>query len=173
MGHRLGRRRRARQGLPAAAWRGARRGAMGLPAVAGHGPAGASAASTKLESLVDKPAVGQFVIGQAKVIPNVSGIYHRGSPIGVYLQVYNAGIDQTTLRPSVDVEYALTKDGKEIGKQAEDWRGLSDSGQRLTLARLIDSRQLAPGEYELTIRIRDHVSGQSLAPSAKFTVVPQ
>ena len=129
--------------------------------------------AAKLESLVDKPAVGQFVIGQAKVIPNVSGIYHRGSPIGVYLQVYNAGIDQTTLRPSVDVEYALTKDGKEVGKQAEDWRGLSDSGQRLTLARLIDSQQLAPGEYELTIRIRDHVSGQSLAPSAKFTVVPQ
>ena len=47
--------------------------------------------AAKLESLVDKPAVGQFVIGQAKVIPNVSGIYHRGSPIGVYLQVYNAG----------------------------------------------------------------------------------
>jgi len=129
--------------------------------------------AAKLESLVDRPAVGQFVIGQTKVIPNVSGIYHRGSPVGVYLQVYNAGIDQTTLRPSVDVEYALTRDGKEIGKQAEDWRGLSDSGQRLTLARLIDSRQLTPGEYELTIRIRDHVSGQSLAPSAKFTVVPQ
>ncbi len=127
--------------------------------------------AAKLESLVDKPAVGQFVIGQTKVIPNVSGIYHRGSPIGVYLQVYNAGIDQTTLRPSVDVEYALTKDGKEIGKQAEDWRGLSDSGQRLTLARLIDTRQLSPGDYELTIRIRDRVSGQSLAPSAKFSVV--
>ena len=91
--------------------------------------------------------------------------------MGVYLQVYNAGIDQTTLRPSVDVEYALTKDGKEIGKQAEDWRGLSDSGQRLTLARLIDTRQLSPGDYELTIRIRDRVSGQSLAPSAKFSVV--
>ena len=129
--------------------------------------------AAKLESLIDKPAVGQFVIGQTKVIPNVSGIYHRGSPVGVYLQVYNAGIDQTTLRPSVDVEYALTKDGKEIGKQTEDWRGLSDSGQRLTLARLIDTRQLAAGEYELTIRIRDRVNGQSLAPAAKFTVVPQ
>ncbi|HAF12439.1 MAG TPA: GWxTD domain-containing protein [Blastocatellia bacterium] len=126
--------------------------------------------AAKLESLVDQPAVGQFVIGQTKVIPNVSGVYRRGQPVGVYLQVYNAGIDQTTLRPSVDVEYALLKDGKELGKQVEDWRGLSDSGQRLTLARLIDTRQLAPGEYEIAIRIRDHVSGQSLAPSAKFTV---
>jgi hypothetical protein len=127
--------------------------------------------AAKLESLIDQPAVGQFVIGQTKVIPNVSGVYQKGQPVGVYLQVYNAGIDQTTLRPSVDVEYALLKDGKELGKQAEDWRGLSDSGQRLTLARLIDTRQLAPGEYELAVRIRDRVSGQALAPSAKFTVV--
>ena len=126
--------------------------------------------AAKLESLIDQPAVGQFVIGQTQVIPNVSGIYQKGQPVGVYLQVYNAGIDQTTLRPSVDVEYALLKDGKELGKQAEDWRGMSDSGQRLTLARLIDTRQLAPGEYELAVRIRDRVSGQALAPSAKFTV---
>ena len=127
--------------------------------------------AAKLESLVDQPAVGQFVIGQTKVIPNVSGTYRRGQPVGVYMQVYNAGVDQTTLRPSVDVEYALLKDGKELGKQAEDWRGMSDSGQRLTLARLIDSRALTPGEYELAILIRDHVTGQTLSPSAKFTVV--
>jgi GWxTD domain-containing protein len=126
--------------------------------------------ASKLESLGDQPAVGQFVIGQQKVIPNVSGIYRRGNPIGVYMQVYNAGIDQTTLRPSVDVEYALLKDGKELGKQSEDWRGMSDAGQRLTLAKLIDSRGLPPGEYELAIRIRDRVSGQALTPTAKFTV---
>jgi hypothetical protein len=127
--------------------------------------------AAKLESLADQPAVGQFVIGTTKVIPNVSGVYRRGAPVGVYLQIYNAGIDQTTLRPSVDVEYALLKDGKELGKMTEDWRGLSDSGQRLTLARLIDTRNLAAGEYEVAIRIRDRVSGQSLSPSQKFNVV--
>jgi GWxTD domain-containing protein len=127
--------------------------------------------AAKLESLIDQPAVGQFVIGQSKVIPNVSGVYRRGQPVGVYMQIYNAGIDQTTLRPSVDVEYVMSKDGKDLGKQTEDWRGLSDSGQRLTLARLIDSSNLPPGEYTLAIRIRDRVSGQTLSPSAKFTVV--
>jgi hypothetical protein len=30
---------------------------------------------------------------------------------------------------------------------------------------------LPVGDYELAIRIRDRVSGQALAPSAKFTVV--
>ena len=126
--------------------------------------------AARLENLSNQPAVGQFVIGQTKVIPNISGIYHRGSPVGVYLQIYNAGVDQTTLRPSVDVEYTLVKDGKEVGKQSEDWRGMSDAGQRLTLARLLDTRNLAPGEYEIQIRIRDHVSGQQLSPAAKFTV---
>lgn len=127
--------------------------------------------AAKLESLGDQPAVGQFVIGQTKVIPNVSGSYKRGQAVGVYMQVYNAGIDQTTLRPSVDVEYTLLKDGKEIIKQTEDWRGLSDSGQRLTLARLIDTSGLTPGEYQVAIRIRDRVSGQTLSPSDKFTLV--
>ena len=127
--------------------------------------------AAKLESLGDQPAVGQFVIGQTKVIPNVSGTYKRGQAVGVYMQVYNAGIDQTTLRPSVDVEYSLLRDGKEIVKQAEDWSGMSDAGQRLTLARLIDTNGLTPGEYQVAIRIRDRVSGQTLSPSEKFTVV--
>jgi len=127
--------------------------------------------AVKLEGLGDQPAVGMFTIGNVKVIPNVSGSFHRGSPIGVYMQIYNAGIDQTTLKPSVDVEYALLKDGKEIGKQMEDWRGNTDSGQRLTLARLVDSRALAPGEYAIEVRVKDRVSGQSLVQSQKFSIV--
>lgn len=128
--------------------------------------------ATKLEGLGDQPAVGMFTIGNVKVIPNVSGTFHRGTPVGVYMQIYNAGIDQTTLRPSVDVEYALMKDGKEIGKQAEDWRGTSDAGQRLTLARLINSSNLAPGDYAVEVRVKDRVSGQALNQTAKFSVVP-
>ena len=128
--------------------------------------------AAKLENMNGREATSQFVIGQTKVIPNLTGLYHRGQPVGVYLQVYNAGIDQTTLRPAVDVEYALLKDGKEIGKQTEDWSGISDSGKRLTLARLLSTQALTPADYEVTIRVKDQVSGQALAQSAKFTVVP-
>lgn len=127
--------------------------------------------AAKLESLVNQPAVGMFTIGPNKVIPNVSGIYRQGQPVGIYMQIYNAGIDQTTLRPSVDVDYVLLKDGKELGKEPETWQGTSDSGQRLTLARLLDTTRLGPGEYEVSIRIRDRVSGQTLTQAAKFTMV--
>jgi GWxTD domain-containing protein len=126
--------------------------------------------AVKLQALNDQ-LPGMFSIGPFKVLPNVSGTYKRGQDVGIYMQVYNAGIDQTTLRPSVDVEYVLSKDGKEVFKQAEDWRGLSDSGQRLTLARLLPTASLVPGEYEVAIRVRDKVSGQSLSPSQKFTVI--
>jgi hypothetical protein len=127
--------------------------------------------ASALEQVSDVPASRQFVIGDKKVIPNLTGTYHLGARVGFYLQIYNAQIDQTTLRPAVDVEYVLLKDGKEVGKQVEDWRDNGDAGQRLTLARLLDTRALAPGDYEIVIRIRDRVSGQALAPSAKFTVV--
>ena len=127
--------------------------------------------ASKLESLAGQAEVGMFTIGNVKVIPNVSGTYHRGTPVGIYMQIYNAGIDQTTLKPSVDVDYVVIKDGKEIGKQTEDWRGNSDSGQRLTLARLLDSRSLNPGDYSMEVRVRDRVSGQNLVQSAKFTIL--
>jgi hypothetical protein len=66
----------------------------------------------------------------------------------------------------------LLKNGKELSKQTEDWRQINDAGQRLTLSRLIDSRLLEPGEYQIQIRIHDHVSGQTITPSTKFTIVP-
>jgi GWxTD domain-containing protein len=129
--------------------------------------------AAKLENMEGQQATSQFLIGQIKVIPNLTSQYHRGQRVGVYLQIYNAGIDQTTLRPSVDVEYALSKQGKELGKQLEDWQGIGESGQRLTLARLLETQAFVPGDYEVTIRVHDRVSGQSLSQAAKFTIVQQ
>jgi GWxTD domain-containing protein len=126
--------------------------------------------ATRLYSTTERDIGGMFIIGDKKVIPNLAAKYKKGQEVGIYMQVYNAGIDQTTLRPSVDVEYILTNNGKELMKQAEDWSGLSDAGQRLTLARLLQTAQLSAGEYELKIKIRDRVSNQSLEPTAKFTI---
>ena len=112
------------------------------------------------------------MIGTTKVSPNLSGTFPRNQPVGIYLQIYNAAIDQTTLRPAADAEYVLLKNGKEIAKHTEEWHQINDAGQRLTLSRLIDSRNLEPGEYQIQVRIRDHVSGETITPSATFTVVP-
>lgn len=126
--------------------------------------------AARLQYTGDRDPGGMFTIGDKKVIPNVSGTYKRGQEVGIYMQIYNAGIDETTLRPSVDVTYTLTKDGKEILNQPEDWKGMSDSGQRLTVARLLPTDSLNTGSYELKVKIRDRVSGQEIKQEAKFKV---
>lgn len=128
--------------------------------------------ATKLRQTTDRDIGGMFVIGGAKVIPNLGSTYRKGQEVGIYLQVYNAGIDQTTLRPAVDVNYVLTRGGKVVLQQPEDWTGLSDSGQRLTLARLLQTEQLEAGDYEIKIQIKDRVGNQTLEPAGKFTITP-
>lgn len=118
--------------------------------------------ASKLRQTNERDIGQMFVVGGAKVVPNLTGMFERGQDVGIYLQIYNAGIDQTTLRPAVDVEYVLVRGGKEILRQKEDWTGLSDSGQRLTLARLLPTANVPAGEYEIRIQIKDRVSGQLL-----------
>lgn len=127
--------------------------------------------TANLRSTTERDIGQMFVIGNNKVIPNLSGVYHKGDQVGIYLQVYNAGIDQTTLRPAVDVDYILLKGGKELYRQAEDWSGLSDSGQRLTLARLMPTALMAPGDYDIKVQIKDRVGGQIVENKGKFTIV--
>ncbi len=128
--------------------------------------------ASKLRSTNERDIGGMFIIGNAKVIPNLSGVYKKGQDIGVYLQVYNAEIDQTTLRPAVDVEYILMKGGKEFMRQPENWEGLSDSGQRLTLARLLPTDQMPVGDYEIKIKIKDRVrtDNQVIEQTGSFTI---
>ena len=131
--------------------------------------------ASKLRATTDRDIGQAFVIGNAKVIPNLSGVFKQGQEVGLYMQVYNAGIDQTTLRPAVDVVYSLVKDGKVLLTQTEDWGGLSDSGQRLTLARLLPTTQMPLGDYELKVVIKDRVPGadgklQTIENKGKFTI---
>lgn len=126
--------------------------------------------AAKLRTTTENDIGSAFVIGNAKVIPNLSGRFKQGQEVGVYMQVYNAGIDQTTLRPAVEVEYILMKDGKEVLRQPEDWSGLSDSGQRLTLARLLPTDRIPYGDYELRVVTKDKVGGQVVENKGKFTI---
>jgi hypothetical protein len=126
--------------------------------------------ASTLRNTNERDIGGMFVIGNAKVIPNLKGDYKRGQQVGLYMQVYNAGIDQTTLRPAVDVEYVLFKGGKEVLRQPEDWSGLSDSGQRLTLARLLPTDNLPTGDYVLHVLTKDRVGGQVIKNESSFSI---
>lgn len=126
--------------------------------------------ASKLRPSDPKDIGGSFVIGSAKVIPSVTNTFKVGQEVGLYMQVYNALTDQTTLRPAVDVEYQILREGKVIAKQAEDWKGLSDSGQRLVLARILPTNGLQPGNYEARIVVKDRVGVTSIESKAEFVI---
>jgi len=46
---------------------------------------------------------GQFIIGRYKVKPFVSGVYKPGQNLALFLQVYDADMDQATLQPALKV----------------------------------------------------------------------
>ena len=57
-----------------------------------------------------------FVIGGTKVRPSVNNTFTQDQKLGIYMQVYNLGIDHKTHKPSLDVRYEIDKDGKPLAR---------------------------------------------------------
>jgi hypothetical protein len=108
--------------------------------------------------------VGQFTIGQFKVIPNVARTYRKGRTHRPLPPVYNAGIDQTNASPLCG--RGLRADEGRQGTR-QDARRLARHERRRPApdARPHDHQRPArPRRYELAVRIKDRVSGQMLSP---------
>ena len=122
-------------------------------------------------------SAGQFIIGRYKVKPYVSGVYKPGQNLAVFLQVYDAEMDQSTLQPALRVEFIVSKGGQELFHVVEDGKsktGLIDmKGQQLVIAKAIplQDKLAEPGTYTVIARITDLVSQKVVSPQAQFTVV--
>jgi GWxTD domain-containing protein len=120
---------------------------------------------------------GMFIMGRYKVKPFVSGLYKPGQNLALFLQVYDADMDQATLQPALKVEYIISKDGQQVMYILEDGKsqsGIIDlKGQQLTVARgiPIKDKLAEPGSYTVTVRITDLVSQKVVTPQAQYTVV--
>jgi hypothetical protein len=120
--------------------------------------------AAKIEPLNGRQSTGRFVLGSLKVIPNATGEFKQNQPLGVYMQIYNVGIDQTTLRPSADIEYVISQKSKVVMRIKEDGKnGFSSiNSQQMTLARLIPLKDFKPGFYDIQVAIKDNVLNQTL-----------
>jgi GWxTD domain-containing protein len=113
---------------------------------------------------------GPFVIGGTKVRPSVNQTFTRDQKLGIYMQVYNLGLDAKTHKPSVDVQYELTKDGKTLLSQPEDAAKLKDASQQFTLQKQMPLAMLQPGKYTMQVKVTDNIKKQSLSPSTTFEI---
>ena len=113
---------------------------------------------------------GPFVIGGTKVRPSVNQTFTRDQNLGIYMQVYNLGLDAKTHKPSLDVEYQLLKDGKTLLAQGEDAAKLKDASQQFTLEKQMPLSVLQPGKYTVQIKVKDNIKNQTVSPSTTFEV---
>ncbi len=112
-----------------------------------------------------------FVLGDFKVIPNVTRTFHAGDSMGVYLQVYNAAVDQATLASDLEVEYRIRRDGKIVKSLLDPKRNsVLDYGDRVLVLQAFPLKDLEPGSYQLEIHLRDTVGGAEASRSIDFSV---
>jgi GWxTD domain-containing protein len=118
--------------------------------------------------------LGQFVIGDSKVRPRLDPSFSQDERLGVYLQLYNIGVDEKTHRSDVSIHCRLTRvpGGQEILRQDETGAQLGQLGQQVTLEKLIAMSAFEPGRYKIEIQVTDNIAKQTISPAAEFTVKP-
>jgi hypothetical protein len=126
-----------------------------------------------IQTLPQTPQQQQmFILGDVKIRPSVDKVFLPSDPLGVYLQLYNFDLDQSTQAPVVQVTYTITSQGKVL-REVIDRRGESTqfySGQRLVLIKGLSLKGLSPGEYVLKVHVRDGISQRQVAVSSGFAV---
>jgi GWxTD domain-containing protein len=121
---------------------------------------------------------GAFVIGGTKVRPRVEpangqpAIFKRDQKVNFWMQVYNLGIDQQTHKPSADISYEVVNMAtqKAVVQLAESTQQLGNVGEQVTLEKSLPLRDIPPGTYQITIKVKDQISKQNLKSTAKFAV---
>src|SRR5690348_881021 len=112
----------------------------------------------------------RFVIGGTKVRPSVNQVFTQTQNFGIYMQVYNLGLDPKTHLPSANIEYQISKDGKTVLNQTEQAAAIQDASEQITLEKTMPAKLLQPGKYTLQIKITDKVKDQSDTQTTNFQV---
>ncbi len=113
---------------------------------------------------------GQFVIGDLKVRPVVGDEFSTQDRMGIYVQIYNLGVNETSHKPDARIEYAILRGDQAVFNYAETTTDLNVSGQQLTLEKVMGLGSLEPGNYKLQITVTDNVTQQTIQPSAEFRI---
>jgi GWxTD domain-containing protein len=116
--------------------------------------------------------LGMFVIGSMKVRPKLDQSFLATQPIGVYFQIYNLKIDDSTHKNNASIEIKILQGDQAVKQVVQSSEQLHQQGEQLTVQESVPAQTLAPGKYRLEIKTTDAVANQSITRTADFTVTP-
>ncbi len=114
--------------------------------------------------------LGQFVIGSTKVRPKIDKTFRTNQPMGIFLQMYGLKVDETTHKNNATVEVEILQGDKMVLQAKQTSEDLSQTGEQLTLEKILAAGSLPPGKYRLQVRVTDNLSKQTVLRPADFTV---
>src|SRR5438067_3673140 len=115
---------------------------------------------------------GQFVLGSSKVRPRMEGDFTTADKLGIYMQVYNLKPDDKTHRSDTTFQYTVKKGDQQVMQFKETGGEMKQTGDQVTIERLLPLGTLTPGKYTLEVSATDVLSKQTISRSAEFTVKP-
>jgi GWxTD domain-containing protein len=113
---------------------------------------------------------GQFVLGSSKVRPRLEGDFTTADKLGIYMQVYNLKPDDKTHKSNATFQYTVKKGRTQVLQFKETSVDMKQTGDQITIERLLPLSTLAPGKYTLEINATDTLSNQTISRTADFTV---
>ena len=90
--------------------------------------------------------------------------------LGIYMQVYNLKPDDKTHKSSATFQYTVKKSGEQVMQFKETSLEMKQTGDQVTIERLLPLATLAPGKYTLEVNATDALANQSISRSADFSV---
>jgi GWxTD domain-containing protein len=115
---------------------------------------------------------GQFVLNSYKVRPRLSQEFSSTDRLGIFLQLYNLKVDETSHKTSVSVVYRVLKDQQELWRMMEAPDHLHQGGEQLTIERFIPVASLVSGRYTIEVTAIDLLNNDTVIRTANFTVKP-
>jgi GWxTD domain-containing protein len=113
---------------------------------------------------------GQFVLGSSKVRPRLDADFTTADKLGIYLQIYNLKGDEKTHKSNATFVYTVKKGDQQVMQFKETSADMKQTGDQVTIERLLPLATLAPGKYTLEVNATDLLSNVTISRSAEFSV---
>jgi GWxTD domain-containing protein len=113
---------------------------------------------------------GQFVLGSSKVRPRLEADFTTNDKMGIYLQVYNLKPDEKTHKTDATFVFTVKKGDQQVMQFKETTADMKQTGDQVTLERLLPLATLSPGKYTLQVSATDVLANQTISRTADFSV---